>query len=350
MLESLKIRNFRILGDFNIERLARINLFAGRNNSGKTTLLEALFLMSGFGNPHMGVNSNITRTNFPEQPPPDVIRDVLWKPMFSMLDMERNIEITGHHHQHGLLRLRVSREHPNVTELPLQAPDKTPSISVPLNDFALTFSFQKNSRVNTKQIRLTNQGMQVDPSDIEMLFPAIFISSRNIIPTEEAIRLGQLRKQKQGDLILDSLRTIEPKLRSVEDNSASGLPMIWGDIDLPELIPLQIMGEGMTRVARLVLAISAAKNGIVLVDEIETGLHYSVLPKVWEAIDKASRKFNTQIFATTHSFECTEASSGALDPSSFLFHRLEVDDAGSRCVTYESEEINAAIRHDFEVR
>lgn len=350
MLESLEIKNFRILNNFNIEKLARINLFAGRNNSGKTTLLEALFLMSGFGNPHMGINSNVTRTNFPEQPPPDVIRDVLWKPMFSMLDMERNIEITGDHHQHGPLRLRISREYPNVTELPLQAPDKTTSISDPLSDFALTFFFEKNSRVNRAQIRLTDQGINVDPLDTEFLFPAIFISSRNLIPREEAMRLGQLRKRKQGDLILDSLRTMEPRLNSVEENSTSGHSMIWGDIDLPELVPLQIMGEGMTRVARLVLAISAAENGIVLVDEIETGLHHSVLSKVWEAIDKASRKFNTQIFATTHSFECAEAFCKALDPSSFLYHRLEVDGTGNRSVTYKSEEINAAIRHGFEVR
>ena len=298
----------------------------------------------------MGVNSNVTRIRLPEPSPPEVIQDVFWKPMFSMLDMERNIEITGHHSQHGPLRLRISKEHPNLTELPLQDPNKTTSISALLNDFALTFSFQKNSKLSTKQIRVTDQGVQVEPPEGEFLFPAIFISSHNILPREDAIRLGQLRKRKQGDLILDSLRTMEPRLNSVEENSTSGHSMIWGDIDLPELVPLQIMGEGMTRVARLVLAISAAENGIVLVDEIETGLHYSVLPKVWEAIDKASKKFNTQIFATTHSFECTEASSGVLGPSSFLFHRLEVDDAGSRCVTYESEEINAAIRHDFEVR
>lgn len=348
MLESLNIKNFRILGDLSIERLARINLFAGCNNSGKTTLLETLFLMSGFGNPHIGINSNVTRTSFPEQPPPDVIRDVLWKPMFSMLDMERNIEITGSHRQHGPLRLRISRENPYLNELPLRGPDETTSSQ--LGDFALTFSFEKSSKVNVKQIRLTNQGIQVDPPDTESLFPAIFISSRNIVPREEAMRLGQLRKRKQGDFILESLQTMEPRLKSVEENSTSGHSMIWGDVGLPELVPLQVLGEGMTRVARLVLAISAAENGIVLVDEIETGLHYSVLSKVWKAVDKASRKFNTQIFATTHSFECMEASCEALDPRDFLFHRLEVDDTGSRCVTYEPEEINAAIRHDFEVR
>ena len=351
MLESLKIRNFRILDDFDIERLASVNLFAGLNNSGKTALLEALFLMSGFGNPHIGLNSNVTRGGFPEPVPIDVIRDVFCKPMFSTLDMKRSVEITGNHRRHGTLTLRISRERSDVTVIPLKGTDEVTSISAPLNDLVLQFSFERGSRVSVKQIRFTNQGVKIDPPDTEeALFQAIFLSSRNVIPREEAIRLGQLRVRKQEDLILESLRTIEPRLKSIEDNSASGHPMIWGDIGLQELVPLQILGEGMTRVARLILAISAAENGIVLVDEIETGLHYSVLPKVWEAIDMASKKFNTQIFATTHSFECTEAAHSALEQSSFLFHRLEADGMESRCITYGPEEIDAAIRHDFEVR
>ena len=65
--------------------------------------------------------------------------------------------------------------------------------------------------------------------------------------------------------------------------------MIWGDIGLPELIPLPVMGEGMTKIASLVLAIATAKGGIVLVDEIENGLHHSVLPKVWETVDRAAQ-------------------------------------------------------------
>lgn len=60
MLESVRIRNFRVFRDLEIDRLARINLFAGHNNSGKTTLLEALFLLSGGGNPHMTLNVNET--------------------------------------------------------------------------------------------------------------------------------------------------------------------------------------------------------------------------------------------------------------------------------------------------
>ena len=93
---------------------------------------------------------------------------------------------------------------------------------------------------------------------------------------------------------MNALRIIEPKLQSIEDNSAGGFPMIWGDIGLPELVPLAMMGEGMTRLARLVLAIASAPGGLVLVDEIETGLHHTVLPDVWRAVGRRRRSSSTR--------------------------------------------------------
>ena len=149
---------------------------------------------------------------------------------------------------------------------------------------------------------------------------------------------------------MEALQAIEPRLQSIEDNSSSGAPMIWGDVGLPELVPLSAMGEGMTRIARLVLAISATPDGLILIDEIESGLHHSVLPKVWKVVDTAAKQFNTQVFATTHSFECIEAAHKALGADGFFLHRLEANGTENRCVTYEPEAISAAMRHYMEVR
>ena len=127
--------------------------------------------------------------------------------------------------------------------------------------------------------------------------------------------------------------------------------MIWGDIGLSELVPLAMMGDGMTRLARLVLAIAASPGGLVLVDEIETGLHHTVLSDIWRAVDEAANEFETQIVATTHSYECLQAAHQSLGGGGgFLLHRLEVSGSGNHCVTYFPEDIDAAIRHDLEVR
>ena len=107
----------------------------------------------------------------------------------------------------------------------------------------------------------------------------------------------------------------------------------------------------MNRIARLILAISASSGGLVLIDEIETGLHHSVLPKVWKVIDKVANECDAQIIATTHSYECVQAAGQSLaDTNSFLLHRLEANGLGNRCVTYQPNDIATAIRHDFEVR
>jgi ABC-type multidrug transport system ATPase subunit len=83
--------------------------------------------------------------------------------------------------------------------------------------------------------------------------------------------------------------------------------MINGDIGIGRLIPLPLLGEGTVRLLEILLAISTTRDGVVLIDEIENGLHYSVLKKVWKAIAQYARKSNSQIVTTTHSWESIEA-------------------------------------------
>ena len=178
----------------------------------------------------------------------------------------------------------------------------------------------------------------------------MLISGNNDNLRENATNLGYLRKHKKQDFLVNVLKKIEPRLKSLEENSVAGYPMIWGDIGLPELVPLSIMGEGMARVARIFLMMPNVTGGILLVDEIENGIHYSVLEKVWSAIADAAEKTDVQIFATTHSFECMEAAHKALGEK-LMFHRIEDDREGrKRCVTLEAEGVEAATRHGFEVR
>ena len=160
---------------------------------------------------------------------------------------------------------------------------------------------------------------------------------------------GELRRQKRGSLLAEALRIMEPRLTSVEENSAVGVPLIWGDVGHRELVPLHIIGEGMTRIARLILAISAAPDGIVLVDEFENGIHHSVLAKVWQAVSTAAIENNTQIVASTHSFECLEAAHNVLKGDDFIVHRLERAEEEIRSVSYGPAELTATVSHGLEV-
>lgn len=357
MLKRLEIRNFRVFKALEIDQLSRLNLIAGRNNAGKTSLLEAIFLLSGAGNAQMAINTHVIRGLDPvirgvsaegeiawQQPEPS------WKQLFSGLDMGKPIEIAADHTSHGQLALEITSKRSHITDLPL---DRAGGLSMTnlLDERSLTFRYRgpKDEKIKN-HIRVKERGFEIEQPATHVPFPATILLSRVRDIQEDAMRLGMLRKQKRGDMLLKALQVVEPKLQSIEDNSASGVPMIWGDIGLSELVPLPVMGEGMTQMARLILAISSVPDGVVLIDEIENGLHHSALSDVWRVIDEAAGQFCTQVFATTHSLECIEAAHHALGPDGFLLHRLEVSDSENRCVTLKPNGLHAAIRHQLEIR
>ena len=347
MLKRLQIRNFRGFNAIKIDQLSGINLIVGKNNSGKTSLLEAIFLLSGAGNAQIAINDNVIRDL---KPGGVSTGEPFWKQLFSDLDMGRCIEIEADHTLHGQLTLEISLKRQPTTEILLDRTNGT-SVTNLFDDRSLVFQYTSPSRKSVKShIRMKGQGFEVNQPAINPPFHAIMLLSRIGNIQEDAIRLGRLRQQKQGDMLLKALQVVEPKLQSIEDNSSSGIPLIWGDIGLSELVPLSVMGEGITQIARLVLAIASAPDGVVLVDEVENGIHHSVLPDVWRVIEEAAKQFRTQIFATTHSFECIEAAYQALGSDGFLLHRLEVSDTENRCVTFKPNGISAAIRHNLEVR
>ena len=328
-----------------------MNVIAGTNNAGKTALLEAVFLLSGAGRPELAMNGHILRIPGNASKAPmsrEALVETLWKPLFHGFDAGGAIAITGEHEPSGHLSLQAALQTQHRIELPMQDAGRT-DLS-PTDELVFTYRQGDTEPVRTAA-KLTEDKVEFEPSRGTPPFSCAIATSHHRIDSGEAVLLGALRKRKQGDVLLEALQVIEPRLRSVEDNSASGAPMIWGDIGLPELVPLTVMGDGMTRFASTVLAMTKVAGGVMLIDEVENGIHHSVLADVWRVIDDASRRFGVQVFATTHSFECVHAADQAIKTDALSLHRLSRDDDGScRCVTYDRAEIAAAIRHDIEVR
>ena len=357
MFESLRIRNYRVFSDLEINNLARINLIGGKNNSGKTSLLEAIFLLSSGGNPQFALNTNVVRG-----PDAGVVSnpqsfETAWKHLFYGLDMSCPIEISGYHSHCSEMTLRIMAERDQVAHIPFNGASGVSSEGI-ADGSALVFKYADSVNPEAEgRISILPKGLNVEQTSSRIPFNARILLARVGNSQEDATLLGKMRTQKRGHILLEALKTVEPRLQSVEDNSASGIPMIWGDIGLSEMVPLYVMGEGVTRVARIVLAISAAPGGVVLVDEVENGIHHSVMSKVWKAISATADKFDTQIFATIHSYECIEKAYEGLGADGFRFHRVTtrnvVDNTPitpSRFTTYTPGMIETAIRHYMEVR
>jgi AAA15 family ATPase/GTPase len=148
---------------------------------------------------------------------------------------------------------------------------------------------------------------------------------------------------------------IEPRLQRLAVVVVADTPVIHGDIGEGRLFPLPVMGDGMTRLLSLVVAMGNAPKGVVLVDEVENGLHHSVLEKVWQTIAEAARQFEVQVFATTHSFECIAAAHRAFGADlgfeyDFRLHRLERVNGNIVAKTYDRDALRAALEMGLEVR
>ncbi len=118
-------------------------------------------------------------------------------------------------------------------------------------------------------------------------------------------------------------------------------------------VPLKSLGDGITRLFTTALALIESGGGFLLIDEVENGIHYSVLENFWRMVLSAAHDYNVQVFATTHSFDCVTAFSRAAaenQHASGVLIRLDRQGTNLRAVEYPERELVIAGEQDIEVR
>ena len=168
-----------------------------------------------------------------------------------------------------------------------------------------------------------------------------------------AEQFSELRHSQQHVPVEDILRRLDPRLRKLEIRVEARRPQLAADVGLSQLVPLRMMGEGVTRVVEILLAVFSTPGGIVLVDEIENGLHYSVLEEVWKAIAEGARTSDVQLIATTHSWECIRAAHHFFSNDTqydFRLHRLDRRNGDITATTLDRSALEASLKMGLEVR
>ena len=193
------------------------------------------------------------------------------------------------------------------------------------------------------------------PTSIPSTFNSYYLVSRQRTLLESIAEMfGRMEIEGRQDEILEPLRLIEPRLESIKSIPIRNEIIIHGKLKgIKRLVPLYLMGDGMVRLFEFVLGISVNQKNVILIDEIENGIHHSMLEKVWKVIAKTARMNDVQIFATTHSYECIKAAHRAFSEDEkydFRLHRLERVKEKIKSVTYDKETLEAAIDMGLEVR
>lgn len=360
MWKEIRISGFRGIRQLTLKDLRRVNLIAGPNNAGKTNLLEALFLHAGGGNAELAIRVNVFRGLLPSPIQVDSQRLVqqFLGTLFYRANLDTPIEIRSQDEAGGtaVTRFQAAREPAVTSTLSTQ-----PGVQAPTTVFELgTLQYERSGKEGREyQLLLTFEaqgsvGIRVEPPPVVGI-PGIFVTASTRSPVEDANRLGMVIQEGRLQEVVDALKVLEPHLQSLVILPYLGVPYIYADLGDRPLLPLAVAGEGLERLARILLAVASSRGGVVLVDEVENGFHFSVLIGVWRAVIKAAERYDVQLFLTTHDWETVVAAHRAFQEAErydeFRYMRLERGEDGEiRVVNYTEEALEAAIQGGLEVR
>lgn len=287
-LNTINIQNFRSISNLKVEDLGQINIFTGENNCGKTTLLEAVFQLVGW---HLGSLLQLNSFRSPLQTNSTV------SGFFHNMEDKNGIEITGTFEKAYQRTLRIYCPIPSVDEF------NNASIGI---QSTLSEGQKKTKPITSKG--LINNGNLVINSIVENPQVSIVCSFPNFKMFEHTNLVKSLSEiiiNKQVSKIVDLLKQFDSRIIGVVVHENR----ILLDLDgFPKLMPIEISGDGLRRVLSVLLSIyGIGKGGIVLIDEVENGLHFSTMPKFWRSIINAARELSVQLLITTHNGELLQS-------------------------------------------
>lgn len=368
MYKSIKINNFKGFHEFTMDRIGRINLITGVNNVGKTSLLEAMFFHGGAYSPAVAMSIETFRglgkvfielggTN----------NKTPWDSLFNNFDTSKDIEISGEFADCSARKISLQIVHPSEEsseKLPMlqygasgsTGPSSQDSFPAsPETDIVLRLNYEESpgNKSGSSLLVIGPSGPRT-PLLRKAPFPTIFLPARFRVKIEEDVnRFSKLEIEGQQNLLIKALKVMEPRIKRIAVVALGGQPVLYGDIGLSQMLKLPHMGDGMSRLASLILAIGNARNGVVLIDEIENGFHHTMMSKVWEAIDEAANDFNTQIFATTHSLECVISAHKAFSKeghNDLIVHRLERKNDVVKDIAFNQADLDTAFNLRMDIR
>jgi len=378
MLESLSIKNFRNFRSLQIESLARVNLIVGRNCVGKSNLLDAVSLYAKRGDAkhifelleHSRECRRIAGNGY-------VFRESLEDALMSLFYGRAPI-VYGRNDT-----IDISST-PTPTKLTLRFLRCLIDPKECKPEWAVIESFSLNAQKNEANAiiptdcvdgGLNHRSMlSVENGSLNWIMDATIASDTwRFLPSNGNHPLQYIRTQfaqnrnnaefwdaisltdKEG-LALDALRILLPdvvRLSYKSDKQGERVPYIkLKNQDAP--VPFYSLGEGVGRILTLILHLVNAKDGTLLIDEFENGLHYIIQEPLWRMIFQIAEQLNVQVFATTHSEDCLWAFSEVLKENGHsdqgkVLRLAEVKD-DIVCSSFNSHDLEEVSRMKMEIR
>ncbi|MXZ61628.1 MAG: AAA family ATPase [Acidobacteria bacterium] len=351
MIQSLRISNFKCFGDAHLNGLGRFNVIVGRNGSGKTAFLEALFFLGSLG-PELvlkirrmrGLGQTISISDDYDH------LKYLWRDFF--LDFDENTEIllkstgTTEHTR----SLRIFCEPTAGATLPFGEQDVDDSFRSTTTTFV--YELADGTRVECRP-SLTKDGLLFD-NRASKSFRSIFLTpvSREG-PEHNAQRFSALSVRGKHGPIVSAIKREFPLIDDLSVEYQGGIPMVHAKLRaVSERVPVPLISDGINKMMSMLLAASTFPRGIVLVDEMENGLYFDTMRTVTKSVLNVAEKSGAQLFVTTHSHEYLEAILPLVQakPGSFRLLRTTRSNGTTHIDMFDGKRFAVALKEGLEIR
>ena len=361
MMKTLKLHLYRGFESYQLTNLARVNLVVGKNNCGKTSILEAVELLLSGGHPSVFLASAIRR---------DELDDDEDAPNHGS---QPNLSHVFHGHRcvsGDSFSLSSPDDQQSLTAviLPIDSLSDDDHLETRTKDGRRIYSDEEPPKFLLRLIRNENNPITFPIGENGKLLrrlwvgylrdgtsptaPVRFLNFDR--PSMRAAWNALLAEGREAE-IETAMRILMPEINSIHflagDRRRGGI--LVGQGDDTRRLPIGSYGDGMRRLLAISLALVSTKNGCVLIDEIDTGFHWTVMEDLWRLVVETAERLNVQVFATTHSYDCIKGLGALVRSRPDLAEQVTVQKMHlslEQAVCIPGEEISIAVEQNIEVR
>ena len=373
MFRNLKLIQYRSFESYELGGLTRVNLLVGKNNCGKTSILEAINLLVSGGSPSVLEQCADRRGEMNLRDDTDPPYDLEVVPDISQLFFGRVVEPgTGLHLSSEDLMRSLSIEIADVEDVTID--DDYKEIGEKLSLFeedasdALALVTKINGREMTPFLPVAENGSVLAmPRSRRMRLrntparPIVqFVTVESLYTESMRGAWDKILADGRESDVIDAMRILDGELDTIHFLTQGGFRgsseragVLIGFRTGGQRVPLGSCGDGMRRLLALALSLIRAADGFLLIDEIDTGLHWTAMEETWRLIVTAARQANVQVFATTHSYDCVRGLASLVESLPDVAPDVsiqKIDRLLSKAVSLDAEQIRIAIDQDMEVR
>jgi energy-coupling factor transporter ATP-binding protein EcfA2 len=350
MVNSLNIHNFRCFREASLGSLRQFNIIVGDNGSGKTSLLEAIFLLAS-ASPGgwfklrfwRGLSQTIkltgTRSSY----------ESIFRDLFHNFNSDAGTSISMVDSNSGRRSLNISYSGRRTYKLPSGGRVDNVYLIEPI-----VFHWRlKDRSFKTKVVVSPKDGTLQIEGEREV-YPAWFSSPAIPEGQNAAYMFSEMSQQNKSGPLVSLLCSVFPQVKAVTLESVAGELVVCVQMDhLNEKLPIGSVSAGISKFFSIVVAIASNHDGVLLIDEFEEGFYYDHIPVLLEKICSFCEECNVQFFASTHSYEFLQRMLPVFKkregtPAQFALIRATRDTDQCRLTTVGDP--SAAIENDLEVR